>query len=183
MTQAPGLAWSDDSTPDRSDARMPAFPRPEGLSYPGPAPSWPAFAAESHDPREVDASWPSSEEPPSRTDQSRADQLRAHASRADATDLTATGSEPAARPTAEPTRPTFPPLPPRSSTPTAQEVEREDGWRVRATAPDTWRVARLDLPPWPDLPETMPEADEPDWRSIEHRLQRAARLDREQRRR
>ena len=57
---------------------------------------------------------------------------------------------------------------------------------MRATAPDVWTVARLDLPPWPDLPEPMPEptaGDEPDWRSMERRLERAARLEHEQRRR
>ena len=57
------------------------------------------------------------------------------------------------------------------------------GWHVRAAAPDTSMVARLALPPWPDLPEPPPDDDDPDWRVIERRLQRAARLDREQRRR
>ncbi len=43
-------------------------------------------------------------------------------------------------------------------------------------------VARLALPAWPELPDDPPE-DDPDWRSIERRLERTARLDREQRRR
>jgi hypothetical protein len=55
---------------------------------------------------------------------------------------------------------------------------------VRATAPETSLVARLALPPWPDLPELPPDdRDDTDWRAIERRLQRAARLDHEQRRR
>jgi hypothetical protein len=169
VTPAPGPALSGHSTPDRLDAQMPALPRPEGPLYQRPAGSWPSFAAEPHGPRDIDASRPSAEVSPSR---------------ATPTDPTAREPEPTARPTAGSPWPTFPPLPVRSTPgPTARDAPRQDGWRVRAIAPETWRVARLDLPPWPDLPETMPEADEPDWRSIERCLQRAARLDREQRRR
>ena len=184
-TPAPGLAWNSRSTPDRLDAQTPAFPRPDGASvsrkdgpshprpeepsYQRPAGSWPGFAAESHGSRDVDASWTSFEVSPSRATPSYP---------------SARGPAPAARPTVGPLPPTFPPLPARSPAGTAaREARREDGWRVRATAPDTWSVARLELPPWPDLPESMPEADEPDWRSIERSLQRATRLDREQRRR
>ena len=181
VTPAPGLAWSGHPTPDRLDAQTPAFPRSDGTSFsrraaahprPGRRPtagSWPGFTAESDGSRDADASWTSFEVAPSR---------------ATPTDPSAGRPVPAARPTAGPLPPTFPPLPARSPAGTAaREARRDDGWRVRATAPDTWSVARLELPPWPDLPDTTPEADEPDWRSIERSLHRAERLDREQRRR
>ena len=181
MTPAPGLAWSDHSAPERLDAQMPPFPRPEAPSYPPPAATWRAFTAEPDGRGDVDASWPSSESPSLPAAPSPA---ASWAAPTDPTDPTASGPESAAPPTAGPTWTTFPQLPhPSPADPTTRDAPREDGWRVRATAPDTWRVARLDLPPWPDLPEIMPEADEPDWRSIERSLQRSARLDREQRRR
>jgi hypothetical protein len=84
-------------------------------------------------------------------------------------------------PATERARATFEPL----LAPTRREATPRDlgGWRVRAAAPDTSTVARLALPPWPDLPEPPADDGDPDWRAIERRLQRAARLDREQRRR
>ena len=56
------------------------------------------------------------------------------------------------------------------------------GWRIEATRPDGHIPADLPLPAWPTLPSEPPD-DGPDWPSLERRLERAARLDLEQRRR
>lgn len=146
---------------------MPSVPLPDVSREPRPVTPWPTFATEPTGGARRDAELP----PP-------------------AAGRTLPGVSPgpgpafADPPTAGRTPPAVPtvPEPAFGHPPTTAPPGRPDGWQVQATPPDTSTVARLALPAWPALPETLPE-DDPDWRSIERRLQRAARLDHEQRRR
>jgi hypothetical protein len=175
-SRGPRPGMPDDTTSsdlvgiDQAPSPTPSSPQPDWPSPPRPALSWPPFAAEP--PRgtsDAAASWPIWEPTP----------------------RVARSDPPMASPPSPPTvgrAPTaFPPLPtPSTVDRSTTESHRPDSWRVRAAAPDVWKVARLDLPPWPDLPDAMPEAmpeDDLAWRSIERRLERIARLEREQRRR
>jgi hypothetical protein len=156
---------------DEAASRLPRDPLPDWPSVARPAVSWSAFTSEpSPGMSGTDAPWPT-------TWGSTPGESRSEPPIVSPGKESVAGSVP----------PAFPPLSPSSPAdhPTT-DAPRPDGWRVRATAPDVWTVAQLDLQPWPDLPDPMPEAtpmDDTDWRSIERRLDRIARLDREQRRR
>ena len=157
----PPVFIADEAAVVTRPSRLDPLPSPEPAGQPRPPIAWPALPK-----REIGAhgapgdSWPPS---PARTPRSH---------------FPMTTPEP---PTTQ--RAAAPFEPPRA--PSRRDVPRPDpdGWRVRATAPETDIPARLVLPPWPDLPEPPPDDDDPDWRAIERRLHRAARLDREQRRR
>jgi hypothetical protein len=155
---------------DRAPSRIPSVPQPDWPSLARSAVSWPPFAAE----------------PPRGTRGAEAPRPNL-----EPTPQAARFEPPMASPprpsTAGHAPPAFPPLaPPSPADRPITETHRPDSWRVRAAAPNVRTVAQLDLPPWPDLPDPMLEAmpeDDVAWRSIERRLDRTARLEREQRRR
>jgi hypothetical protein len=162
------LAPGDDARGAGTAASVAPIPSPDPIGPPRPLVSWPALER----PEDLgDGAPPGQPWPPP---VARAPRM-----------VSSTPEPPAAnQPSASRRAPAFQPLPrPSPSDPTTTAGREPDGWRVRATAPDTSMVARLALPPWPDLPEPPPDDDDPDWRAIERRMQRAARLDREQRRR